>query len=42
MHLFIAYLIDKVGITYGQAIQVVETLGRMINTAATRAVKDIG
>lgn len=38
----ILYLIDKADLTYGQAIQVVEMLGRMINTAATRIAQQMG
>ena len=38
----VAYLIDKAGLTYGQALQVTEMLGNMINLAATRIAKDMG
>lgn len=38
----ILYLIDKADLSYGQAIQVVEMLGRMVNLAATRIAKEMG
>lgn len=38
----IAYLIEKTGLTYGQALQVTDVLGDMINLAATRIAKDMG
>ena len=38
----VAYLIDKAGLTYGQALQVTEMLGNMINLAATRIAKEMG
>ena len=38
----VAYLIEKAGLTYGQALQVTEVLGSMINLAATRIAKEIG
>ena len=38
----IAYFIEKVGLTYGQALQVTEMLGNMINLAATRIAKEMG
>ena len=38
----VAYLIEKVGLTYGQALQVTEMLGNMINLAATRIAKEMG
>ena len=38
----IAYLIEKAGLTYGQALQVTEVLGSMINLAATRIAKEMG
>lgn len=38
----VAYLIEKAGLTYGQALQVTEMLGSMINLAATRIAKEMG
>lgn len=38
----IIYLIDKADLSYGQALHVVEMLGRMVNTAAMRIAKDMG
>ena len=38
----IEYFIEKVGLTYGQALQVTEMLGNMINLAATRIAKEMG
>ena len=38
----VAYLIEKAGLTYGQALQVTEMLGNMINLAATRIAKEMG
>ena len=38
----VAYLIEKAGLTYGQALQVTEVLGDMINLAATRIAKEMG
>ena len=38
----VAYLIEKAGLTYGQALQVTEVLGSMINLAATRIAKEMG
>ena len=38
----ILYLIDKVDLSYGQALQVLEMIGRMVNIAATRIAKDMG
>lgn len=38
----IAYLIEKAGLSYGQALQVTEVLGDMINLAATRIAKEMG
>lgn len=38
----IIYLIDKADLTYGQALHVVEMLGRMVNKAAVRIAKDMG
>ena len=38
----VAYLIEKAGLTYGQALQVTEVLGDMNNLAATRIAKEMG
>ena len=38
----ILYLIDKADLSYGQALQVLEMLGRMVNIAATRIAKEMG
>ena len=38
----VAYLIEKAGLTYGQAMEVTEMLSRMVNLAATRIAKDMG
>ena len=38
----VAYLIEKAGLTYGQALQVTEMLGNMINLAASRIAKEMG
>ena len=38
----VAYLIEKAGLTNGQALQVTEMLGNMINLAATRIAKEMG
>lgn len=38
----VAYLIEKAGLTYGQALQVTEVLGDMINLAATRIAHQMG
>ena len=38
----VAYFIEKAGLTYGQALQVTEMLGNMINLAATRIAKEMG
>ncbi len=38
----ILYLIDKADLSYGQALQVLEMLGRMVNLAATRIAKEMG
>ena len=38
----ILYLIDKADLSYGQALQVLEMLGRMVNIAATRIAREMG
>ena len=38
----ILYFIDKADLSYGQALQVLEMLGRMVNIAATRIAKEMG
>lgn len=38
----ILYLIDKADLSYGQALQVLEMLGKMVNLAATRIAKEMG
>ena len=38
----ILYLIDKADLSYGQALQVLEMIGRMVNIAATRIAKEMG
>ena len=38
----ILYLIDKADLSYGQALQVLEMLGRMVNIAAMRIAKEMG
>lgn len=38
----VAYLIEKAGLTYGQALQVTEMLGTMVNLAAVRIAKEMG
>ncbi len=40
--IIVAYLMGKAELTYGQAMQVTEVLGNMINLAATRIAKDMG
>ncbi len=39
---FATYLIEKVGLTYGQALCVVEMLSEFINTGITNALKELG
>ena len=38
----VAYFIEKAGLTYGQALQVTEMLGTMVNLAAVRIAKEMG
>ena len=40
--IFVGYFIEKAGLTYGQALQVTEMLGTMVNLAAVRIAKEMG
>ena len=40
--IFVAYFIEKAGLTYGQALQVTEMLSTMVNLAVVRVAKEMG
>ncbi len=39
---FVAYLVEKAGLTYGQALCVVEMLSEFVNIGIKNALKELG